>query len=45
MSFAIAAGPHQRNHSQKTPFANNSSIVIEVCLPRYCIEMVVLFPR
>jgi hypothetical protein len=27
---------------QKTPFPNNSSIVIEVCLPRCCIETAVL---
>jgi hypothetical protein len=34
----IASGRTQ----QKTPFPNNSSIVIEVCLPRHCIEMAVL---
>jgi hypothetical protein len=30
---------------QKTPFSNSSSVLIEVCLPRRCIETVVLLFR
>jgi hypothetical protein len=44
----IASGRLQK----KTPFPNNSSVVIGVCLPRRCIEAVILlllracsFPR
>jgi hypothetical protein len=39
-SHYIASGRTQ----QKTRFPNNSSIVIEVCLPRRCIETAVLLP-
>jgi hypothetical protein len=43
--FSATWGPHyiaSGRSQQETPFPNNSSIVIEVCLPRRCIETVVL---
>jgi hypothetical protein len=39
-SITGALGSASGRIQQKTPFPNNSSIVIEVCLPRRCIETV-----